>query len=224
MNDDGSVRAGEEMSLRMAYLGPVGTYGHQVCASIPTAEAPMFPCPAHICRRRNNSSAVSRDLQMRSCLSHVRRYLVRLHKLSLRKANHSSNPEIYLHPADYLVMPLQNVIQGGVIETLDSLLSPLAGPSRLSQLKPPMIVADLDLPIRHSLVARRGTKLEAIRWVRSHEQVSSALFSDEYGAVTSTGVGSIIGIPGGKATSGETGPLGVHSRRGNVTTGRDARV
>jgi len=83
---------------------------------------------------------------------------------------------IYSHPADYLVMPLQNTIYGAVTETLDCLLSSPtssqcvsanaeAGPSR------PRIVGDLVLPIRHCLVARKGVKMEDIRWVRSHEQV-----------------------------------------------------
>ncbi|CAD6578188.1 MAG: hypothetical protein TREMPRED_002131 [Tremellales sp. Tagirdzhanova-0007] len=72
-------------------------------------------------------------------------------------------------------MPLQNTIHGGVTETLDCLLSgsvsaspgvtgSLAGPSR------PRVMGDLELPIRHSLVAKRGVRMEDVRWVRSHEQ------------------------------------------------------
>ena len=37
-----------------------------------------------------------------------------------------------------------------------------------------MIVDSLDLGIRHCLVARKGVKMEDIRWVRSHEQVRSS--------------------------------------------------
>lgn len=144
---------------------------------------------------------------------------------------HSDQVAIYSHTAEYLVMPLENTLQGAVHDTVDCLLSPLhagpkrgwsgtvsgniataspssvplrlasASPSFLAQSKslpsvgeatstpshttgagpsssshadhppPPRILADLLLPIRHCLVARRGTTMESIRWVRSHEQV-----------------------------------------------------
>jgi prephenate dehydratase len=69
-------------------------------------------------------------------------------------------------------MPLQNTIHGGVLETIDAMI---AGPSDYGkkQLKPPQIIGELDLPIRHCLVVRTGTKMDDIRWVRSHEQVSA---------------------------------------------------
>lgn len=79
-------------------------------------------------------------------------------------------------------MPLQNTLHGGVLETLDSLLSPLkAGPSSRKSRQngdsggvrnQPVIIGDTDLGIRHCLVARKGVKMKDIRWVRSHEQVS----------------------------------------------------
>ncbi|WVQ86002.1 hypothetical protein IAT38_008170 [Cryptococcus sp. DSM 104549] len=70
----------------------------------------------------------------------------------------------YDHPAKFSVLPLQNTLQGGVLETLDCLLSaPGSSKSR-------MVLADLALPIRHCLVAKKGTRLEDVRWVRSHEQ------------------------------------------------------
>ena len=76
-------------------------------------------------------------------------------------------------------MPLQNTLHGAVTETINCLLSVLtpplpptnghaeAGPSR-----PPRIIKSSDLKIEHCLVAKKGTKIEDIRWVRSHEQVS----------------------------------------------------
>ncbi|KAK4685268.1 hypothetical protein P7C73_g4891, partial [Tremellales sp. Uapishka_1] len=69
----------------------------------------------------------------------------------------------YASTASYIVLPLQNTLHGGVIETLDCLLSSHPG-SR------PHIIADLDLPIRHCLVARKGTKMADLKWIRSHEQ------------------------------------------------------
>ena len=71
-------------------------------------------------------------------------------------------------------MPLQNTIHGGVLETIDTMI---AGPTNHSgdQLIPPRIIGELDLPIRHCLVARTGTKTKDIRWVRSHEQVGACL-------------------------------------------------
>ncbi|KAK8850339.1 hypothetical protein IAR55_004256 [Kwoniella newhampshirensis] len=82
--------------------------------------------------------------------------------------------EVYSHPADFVVLPLENTLQGGVVETLDNLLSILLTPpsesSRDAHTRRRKIVMDLALPIRHCLVAKKGTKLEDIRWIRSHEQ------------------------------------------------------
>jgi prephenate dehydratase len=68
-------------------------------------------------------------------------------------------------------MPLQNTIHGGVLETLDSLLSVLQVPPEGGARERPLIVDSVDLGIRHCLVVKRGTRMEDIRWVRSHEQV-----------------------------------------------------
>ncbi|KIR51550.1 prephenate dehydratase [Cryptococcus gattii Ru294] len=79
--------------------------------------------------------------------------------------------DVYNHSAPLIVLPLENTLQGGVLETLDCLLSVLK-PSTSEGPKPPEreIVADFVLPIRHCLVVRKGTKMEEIKWVRSHEQ------------------------------------------------------
>lgn len=93
---------------------------------------------------------------------------------------------VYASTAEYRVMPLQNTLHGAVLETLDCLLSCLSSldvPSRKGKERgraqspeeladdTPRLVASLDLHIQHCLVARRGTKMKDIRWVRSHEQV-----------------------------------------------------
>ncbi|EIW69771.1 hypothetical protein TREMEDRAFT_61538 [Tremella mesenterica DSM 1558] len=90
--------------------------------------------------------------------------------------------DVYHHPSDYLVLPVQNTLAGSVTETVDCLLSPLssgrktgevelggmnggeAGPSR------PRIIGSTDLEIAHCLVVRRGVNMDDIKWVRSHEQ------------------------------------------------------
>nr|XP_031857916.1 uncharacterized protein CI109_006712 [Kwoniella shandongensis]KAA5524988.1 hypothetical protein CI109_006712 [Kwoniella shandongensis] len=93
--------------------------------------------------------------------------------------------DVYSHPADLIVLPLENTLQGGVFETLDNILSILTPPSESSKdayTRNRRIVMDLALPIRHCLVVRKGTKLEDIRWVRSHEQAlgQSSLFLSEH--------------------------------------------
>jgi prephenate dehydratase len=99
--------------------------------------------------------------------------------------------------SDYAVLPLENTLQGAVLETVDALLSPLVDdafpsleylyppsptalptPSSLGSFgsppppKPeqPHVVADTTLPISHQLVGLRGARLEDIQYIRSHEQ------------------------------------------------------
>ena len=79
-------------------------------------------------------------------------------------------------------MPLNNTIHGEVKETLSCLLERVAAPSSkytegLSTIQgdgEARIVADLDLPVEHSLIVRKGTKMEEIEWVKSHEQVHNS--------------------------------------------------
>lgn len=99
-------------------------------------------------------------------------------------------------------MPLQNTIHGPVIETLDCLLgtNAEAGPStpcrglESYELDEPVIIGDLDLPIRHCLVAKAGVTIEEIKWVRSHEQVGHYLSYRFFSAENISGPGSIIKI------------------------------
>lgn len=82
-----------------------------------------------------------------------------------------------MHPAEYLVLPLENTIHGVVTDTADCLLSALS-----SKAEPPRIVADTALRISHHLVALRGAALGSITEIRSHEQAlgQSSVYLDRY--------------------------------------------
>jgi len=139
------VEHSPELSVdEIAYLGPEGTYGQQAAEGF--------------------SRLLSQPTLLRPC---------------------PSIKAVYEYPSPFTVLPLENTIHGGVAETLDCLLSifpvksestnghdadpgsgqdPDAGPSRRR------IIAELNLPIKHCLVVKKGVKMEEIRWVRSHEQ------------------------------------------------------
>lgn len=77
-------------------------------------------------------------------------------------------------------MPLQNTIHGGVRETLDCIASWYSSSKKIGKSPlvmrhdsehSPRIIADLDLSVNHCLIVKKGTKMEEIRWIRSHEQV-----------------------------------------------------
>ena len=67
-------------------------------------------------------------------------------------------------------MPLQNTIHGVVTETLDAILGSKVDSVR--EENRPRLIGDLDLPIRHCLVVKKGVQMDQVRWIRSHEQVS----------------------------------------------------
>jgi len=101
--------------------------------------------------------------------------------------------DAYEEDAEYTVLPLENTIYGPVTETLDCFFDRLNNSSSSSTIdagsvipngvkskgkgkgKEKEIIASLDLPIRHCLVVKRGTKMEDIGIVSSHEQVSLSL-------------------------------------------------
>lgn len=62
---------------------------------------------------------------------------------------------------DEAVVPIENSIEGSVSVTLDQLIH---------NPEPPRITAELNLPVRHHLVARPGTTLSDIERVVSHPQ------------------------------------------------------
>jgi len=69
-----------------------------------------------------------------------------------------------------------------VLDTVDSLLTPLSSSSSSSSTPYPRIIADTSLRISHHLVARAGATLESITAVRSHEQAlgQSAAWLDKH--------------------------------------------
>jgi prephenate dehydratase len=82
---------------------------------------------------------------------------------------------------EYTVLPLENTIYGPVTETLDCFFGRFdysgtnrgkGDGDRKGKGKEKEIIATLDLPIRHCLVVKRGTRMEDISVVSSHEQVS----------------------------------------------------
>ncbi|WVQ70621.1 hypothetical protein IAR50_000141 [Cryptococcus sp. DSM 104548] len=77
---------------------------------------------------------------------------------------------VYESQSPHIVLPLENTLQGGVQETLDCLLSSLNPASLPPTHVQRQITLTLSLPIRHCLVALKGTRLSEITYVRSHEQ------------------------------------------------------
>ncbi|ODN99359.1 prephenate dehydratase [Cryptococcus wingfieldii CBS 7118] len=88
---------------------------------------------------------------------------------------------VYDSPSPHIVLPLENTLQGGVQETLDCLLSSLNPQASKPGAIERQIKLTLSLPIRHCLVALKGTQLSEITYVRSHEQAlgQSARYLDE---------------------------------------------
>ncbi|ORX41200.1 Prephenate dehydratase-domain-containing protein [Kockovaella imperatae] len=91
--------------------------------------------------------------------------------------------DVWTSDAEYIVMPLENTIHGGVRETLNCIAS-WYGPVRPSMTRPPgpQVMADLDLPVDHSLIVKAGISLQDIKWVKSHEQAlgQCARFLDQH--------------------------------------------
>lgn len=75
--------------------------------------------------------------------------------------------DVFAAETTYAVVPLENTIHGVVQETLECLL----GEARRGW----SMVRTYDKPIQHALVVSRGTRLEDVRWVASHEQVRRVL-------------------------------------------------
>ncbi|EKD02099.1 hypothetical protein A1Q2_03601 [Trichosporon asahii var. asahii CBS 8904] len=78
---------------------------------------------------------------------------------------------VYDDSAEYRVLPLENTLQGAVIETVDALLSTLGQAKQANgSTRPRSAVADTALQISHQLVGLKGATLADITHVRSHEQ------------------------------------------------------
>jgi len=72
-------------------------------------------------------------------------------------------------------VPIENSLHGAVIETLDRLRSPAVGTSI-------HIRDEFGIPISHSLLVRKGTRIDRVRTVYSHEQAlgQCARFLEKY--------------------------------------------
>jgi prephenate dehydratase len=78
---------------------------------------------------------------------------------------------VFRSDTDLAVIPLENTIHGVVQETLRCFCEEAdAESSKMAQSRWE-IVGDTDLAVQHALVVRKGTKLEDVTWVGSHEQV-----------------------------------------------------
>lgn len=71
-----------------------------------------------------------------------------------------------LSTADWGVVPQENSTFGSVIETYDNLRRPDAK----------FVRGEITLQVQHCLLVRRGVKLDDIKKIMSHEQVSESLF------------------------------------------------
>jgi len=115
-------------------------------------------------------------------------------------------------------MPLQNTIHGVVTETLDAILGSKADSARDETR--PRLIGDLDLPIRHCLVVKKGVQMDQIRWIRSHEQVSYCAWPE---VQLTAGAWTVFAIHKGISASCQNTAMAIHSGRGGISSGRNRR-
>ncbi len=150
-------------SPRLAFLGPPGSYSHQVrpChrrlsspPNIPQCAAQRFQDAVQYAEQPTISGAFKHP-------SHACR-LESDFLTDVFRAVASGVP--------FAVIPQENSVYGTVIDTYDTLRSPEAGLSVF-------VRGELTLAVKHCLVVRHGVKPEDIRRVLSHEQVRHAATS-----------------------------------------------
>ncbi|GHJ86203.1 hypothetical protein NliqN6_2605 [Naganishia liquefaciens] len=107
-----------------------------------------------------------------SYTSQAARQLVRLARVALIPC--ATIADVFAADTTHAVVPLENTIHGVVQETLGCLLasSPAAAAEEEEEEGQPRwsVSTTYDKPIQHALVVKRGTPIENVRWVASHEQ------------------------------------------------------
>ncbi|KAI0094760.1 Prephenate dehydratase-domain-containing protein [Irpex rosettiformis] len=127
---------------QLLYLGPLGTYTHQVRADnglnrVKTSHGKLWTQVAYE-NLADNVTYVQRD--------------------TIREVFESISPEF-----PYGVIPQENSTYGSVIDTYDSLRSPRAGTEVF-------VRGDITLAVQHCLVGRNGLDRTNIKRILSHEQ------------------------------------------------------
>lgn len=73
-----------------------------------------------------------------------------------------------LSRVDFAIVPLENTIFGSVVETYDALRS----------LPESAVCGEITIEIQHSLLVRKGTTRDNVKYIMSHEQVWFCLHDD----------------------------------------------
>lgn len=174
--DDSNEGTGTRRSV-LAYLGPAGTYSHQVLLTPSSQAAGLNYLLQVACDRfAETVHYYPRDTISGLCKKHFRREgsLSVFTKLTTRAdVFHSVGPSVHLG-----LVPQENSIFGIVTETYDLLRSTDIGESK-------WIRGAVTLSIQHCLVVRRGKTVRDIKRVLSHEQVRVVIFFGRHRAVPS---------------------------------------
>ncbi len=147
----------EHTAPGLAFLGPPGSYSHQVSE----LDGDVLVCLNYAivrCRKIRGFGLVRGAICHHGCVNHF----PACHRTMLigsLDVFHAVSAEV-----PFAVIPQENSTYGSVVDTYDSLRSPEAGQSVF-------VRGELTLSVKHCLVVRSGVKLEDVQRVMSHEQV-----------------------------------------------------